>query len=147
MEQCYLEPTQEAGAELFRRGITGPIVMLNLLRLRETADYSAYPELAPAQPVSGREALQRYIDHTLPYLRDSGGEIVMLGAGGRYFIGPAAEQWDIAMLIRQHSLASFFAFAGDSGYLAGLGHRNAAVSDSRLLPLEEFPGTAITAPG
>lgn len=29
------------------------------------------------------------------------------------------------------------AFAADEGYLAGLGHRTAALEDSRLLPLVE----------
>jgi hypothetical protein len=32
----------------------GPFVMLNLHRLREVADYSAHPELAPATGVRGR---------------------------------------------------------------------------------------------
>jgi hypothetical protein len=31
------------------------------------------------------------------------------------------------------------AFAGHGAYLAGLGHRTAAVEDSRLLPLVESP--------
>jgi hypothetical protein len=38
------------------------------------------------------------------------------------------------MLVRQNSVAAFMAFAGD-GLLAGLGHRTAAIEDSRLLPL------------
>jgi hypothetical protein len=36
--------------------IEGGLVMLNLLRFREVADYSANPELAPAAPISGAEA-------------------------------------------------------------------------------------------
>jgi hypothetical protein len=40
-----------------------------------------------------------------------------------------------AMLVRQSSIASFFAFASDEAYLAGIGHRVAAVRDSRILPL------------
>ena len=38
------------------------------------------------------------------------------------------------MLVRQASLQAFFAFASDEGYLAGIGHRTAALEDSRLLP-------------
>ncbi|MEZ4659747.1 MAG: hypothetical protein R2911_19500 [Caldilineaceae bacterium] len=75
--------------------------MLNLLRLREVADYSGSPELAPATPISGRDALQKYIDHTLPYLQESGGELLLLGNGGPFFIGPVDEQWDIVMLVKQ----------------------------------------------
>lgn len=39
------------------------------------------------------------------------------------------------MVVRQNSVAAFMAFAGDPAYLAGLGHRTAAIEDSRLLPL------------
>jgi hypothetical protein len=43
------------------------------------------------------------------------------------------------MLVRQASVDSFFAFASNPEYLAGTGHRTAAVEDSRLLPLVETP--------
>lgn len=133
----HLEPTMEAGRALMMRGIKGPIVMLNLLRFREIADYSATPALAPDAPISGAAAFQRYIDHTLPHLTASGGELKFLGQGGSWFIGPDAERWDIAMMVRQHSLESFMAFAANEAYLAGMGHRTAAIEDSRLLPLVE----------
>lgn len=133
----YLEPTQEAGKALFMRGLKGPLVMLNLLRFRDVADYAAYPELAPAAPVSGAAAFQKYVDHTLPFLERSGGTLLFLGDGGPFFIGPPDERWDLAMMVRQASLESFMAFAADEAYLAGLGHRTAAVLDSRLLPLVE----------
>jgi len=42
------------------------------------------------------------------------------------------------MLVRQASVASFLSFAGNERYLAGLGHRVAAIEDSRLLPLSEM---------
>lgn len=40
--------------------------MLNLLRFRAAADYSASPELAPETPISGAEAYCRYIAHAMP---------------------------------------------------------------------------------
>ena len=82
MTQQYLEVTQEAGAALFARNIVGEVVMLNLLRFREMADYSASPELKPGKLISGREAFQKYVEHTLPFLRESGGDVVFLGDGG-----------------------------------------------------------------
>jgi hypothetical protein len=137
--QTYLEPTQEAGRALFMRGIQGEVVMLNLLRLRQVADYAANPELAPAQPISGAEAYDRYIAHTLPYLTQSGGALLFLGEGGPFLIGPESERWDRAMLVRQSSVQAFMAFAAHDAFLAGLGHRAAAVEDSRLLPLVQNP--------
>lgn len=131
----YLSPTEEAGRALFARPHSGPIVMLNLLRFRAEADYAADPELAPGTPISGAAAYDLYTAHTLPRLQASGGEILFEGAGGPWFIGPEGERWDRAILIRQASLSSFLAFASDETYLEGLGHRTAALEDSRLLPL------------
>ncbi|MEM8963112.1 MAG: DUF1330 domain-containing protein [Acidobacteriota bacterium] len=131
----YLEPTQEAGRELFTRGITGPVVMLNLLRFRDIADYSASPDLASPEPISGAEAYRLYSRHTLPFLLEAGGEVIFDGAGGPAFIGPSTERWDRVLLVRHASLEIFRSFASNPGYLAGIGHRLAALEDSRLLPM------------
>lgn len=140
MKDYFLAPTQESGAALFRRRISGEVVMLNLLRFKDTADYTATPELAPDEPISGKDAFQKYIDHTLPFLRESGGELLFLGRGGPLFIGPSDEQWDAVMLVKQRSVDSFIAFASDRAYSAGVGHRTAGILDSRLLPLEACQG-------
>ncbi len=116
--------------------------MLNLLRFRETADYSASPELAPEAAISGAEAFDKYIAHTIPFLEASGGAIRFLGKGGGWLIGPADEHWDMAMLIEQESVAAFMAWNSHEDYLKGIGHRTAALLDSRLLPLTETPGRA-----
>jgi hypothetical protein len=135
----YLKPSPESARALLRRGIAGEVVMLNLLRFRDIADYSAHPELAPDTPISGAEAFARYVAHTLPLLRDSGGDLLFLGEGGPFLIGPDDERWDAAMLVRQRSVDTFLAFASNEAILLGLGHRTAAVEDSRLLPLVETP--------
>ena len=120
------------------RQMSGPVVMLNLLRFREIADYSATPELAPEAAISGAAAFQKYIEHTLPYLRETGGDLVFLASGGPFLIGPESERWDMVLLVRQHSADSFLAFASHGAYLAGIGHRTAAVEDCRLLPLTQI---------
>lgn len=131
----YLEPTQESGREFFTRGIKGSVVMLNLMRFRAVADYSATPALAPATPISGEAAYRLYMEHTLPFPKASGGEVLFYGKGGPFLIGPSSERWDATMLVRQSSVAAFLAFASNQDYLSGLGHRLAAPEDSRLLPL------------
>jgi len=133
----YLDPTPQAAEALARRDIEGPITMLNLMRYRDTADYSADPDLAPDQPISGADAYARYAAHTLPYLIESGGRVLLEGVGGGFFIGPDNERWDYVLVVRQRSLKDFFAFASNPGYLEGLGHRTAALEDSRLLPIDE----------
>jgi len=135
----HLEPTDASARRFLERGIDGPVAMLNLLRFRDEADYSTFPELAPATPISGRAAYDRYVRHTLPFLNDAGGSLELFAVGGHYFVGPADERWDLVMLVRQASVAEFLAFASNEAYLAAIGHRTAALEDSRLLPIVEEP--------
>ncbi|MEM1117531.1 MAG: DUF1330 domain-containing protein [Bacteroidota bacterium] len=134
-ETTYLDATQAAGAAFVHRRIEGPVTMLNLLRFRETADYTSAPEIAPEAAISGVDAYARYIDHTLPYLDRLGAEILFDGTGGPFLIGPEAEGWDRVLLVRHASVNAFLSMASNAGYLAGVGHRTAALADSRLLPL------------
>tara|TARA_B110000014_G_C19925901_1_gene478979 strand:- start:352 stop:804 length:453 start_codon:yes stop_codon:yes gene_type:complete len=138
MSETFIEPTEASALSLFSREFIGPVVMLNMLKFKDVADYTAHPDLTPDEPISGREAYQKYIDHTLHLLKTSGGDINFLGERGKYFIGPQTERWDLFMLIRQNSVKDFIAFATDKDFLAGHGHRAAALEDSRLLPLREF---------
>lgn len=135
--QTYLEPTQESGRTFFMRGIAGRVVMLNLLRYRAMADYSATPQLAPATATTGEAAYRKYMEHTMPHLERSGGKLLFFGRGGPFLVGPEGERWDAALLVQQASAAAFMEFASNAEYLAGIGHRTAALEDSRLLPLEE----------
>jgi uncharacterized protein (DUF1330 family) len=135
--QKYLEPTQESGRAFFMRGTAGKVVMLNLLRFRAVADYSTSPELGPDQPITGEAAYRLYMSHTMPHLEKSGGKLLFYGRGGPFLIGPNDERWDAAMLVEQSSPAAFMAFASNADYLSGIGHRTAALEDSRLLPLQE----------
>ena len=53
MTKRFLKASQEASAALFARNISGEVIMLNLLRFRDVADYSANPESMPDEPISG----------------------------------------------------------------------------------------------
>jgi hypothetical protein len=138
MNKYYLEPSQEASAKLYSKQLKGEIYMLNLLRFKETANYTEFPLLAPLEPISGKQAFDSYIKHTIPFLKDSGGNIVFMGICSDFFIGPSDEEWDFVMLIKQQSLQSFLAFASNPAYIKILAHREAAIVDSRLLPVENY---------
>lgn len=83
--------------------------MLNLLRFRAVADYSAHPHSRSGQT---KFVVRTPINATwtTPIPICSGGEVIFYGAGGPFLIGPANERWDAAMLVRQNSLAAFLAF-------------------------------------
>ena len=141
---AHIAPTQEAARAFVARQLTGAVVMLNLLRFRATADYSATPELAPPTPITGAAAYRRYMRHAQPFLLQAGGSVLFLGQGAAFLIGPEPERWDLAMLVRYPNTASFLSFTSNPGYLSGIGHRTAALEDSRLLPLVEMPPPATT---
>jgi uncharacterized protein (DUF1330 family) len=110
--------------------------MLNLIRFREVADYSDYPDLAPEEPISGQEAYAIYSSDTLPLLAEAGGEVFFVGTAGPLLIGPEDAQWDRVLLLQYPYLAAFLSMAQSPGYAAGAGHRTAALEDSRLLPIQ-----------
>ena len=93
-----------------------------------------------AVPISGAAAYQLYVGHTLPYLEASGGAVLFDAVAGPWLIGPDGDQWDRVLLIRQSGIGAFMAYRDDAAYLSGLGHRSAALADSRLLPMTEGAG-------
>ncbi|MEM8601277.1 MAG: DUF1330 domain-containing protein [Bacteroidota bacterium] len=132
----HIDPQPEAIAAFLHRDHAAPVVMLNLLRFREAADYGARPNLAPPSPISGREAYAVYLRHTQPFLAKYGAEVVVHGRGEAFLIGPDGPAWDAVLVVRYPSTAAFLALAQDPDYLAGAGHRTAALVDSRLLPID-----------
>ena len=131
----YIDPTREQGAAFFSRPPAGPIVMLNLLRFRDVADYSKSPDLAPAEPITGAAAYDLYAEHTIPFIDEAGGRVLFDGKAHGMFIGPTDEVWHRVILVEHRSAEAFLAFARNDGYKAGIGHRTAALADSRLLPM------------
>lgn len=57
------------------------------------------------------------------------------GTGGHVLIGPPDERWVLVLLVQHQSSEAFLSFATNQDYLAGIGHRTAALEDSRLLPV------------
>lgn len=132
---AYLDVSPEQGAAFFGAPESGPVVMLNLLRFRERADYAHAPDLEPEGGCSGREAYDRYMREMRPLLEASGGEVLFSGTSAGFLIGPQDEIWDHVLLVRQASKAAFLAFASDPDAQRITAHRTAAISDSRLLPI------------
>jgi len=134
----YIAPTDITARSLIARGMESPVVMLNLLKFRDIADYSQAPDMAPDTPISGAAAYDLYAAGIAPLLAASGGEVLFEGAGGDWFIGPEGDGWDRVLLVRQASVAAFLSFAQNPDAQRIGQHRTAALSDSRLLPMRDL---------
>ena len=133
----HIHPNPEAARRLYERFAgKGAVTMLNLIRYRKTADYSDAGELKPDSPVSGEGAYRRYMKEVAPLLEKVGGELKFFGTTGEFLIGPTEEQWDAVLLVEYPSIERFVEMAQSQDYLAIAGHRTAALSDSRLLPMK-----------
>ena len=131
----FIEVSQDAGKRFYQDFHNkGKVVMLNLLRFKEIADYTAMEQLKPDGEISGEEAYQLYMEYTLPELEKAGSRILYFGKGQHFLIGPDAEKWDAVLLVEHQSVSAFIAFAQNEAYLKSAGHRTAALEDSRLLP-------------
>lgn len=129
-----IEPTL-AQLQRFQQDVArpGPIVMINLLRYREHADY---PPGSDAAPCSGREAYRRYASVAVAKIAELGGKILWTAVVKMPVIAPEGEEWDDAILVQYPSRAAFLEMVSKPDYLAAAVHRTAALSDSRLLLTE-----------
>jgi len=126
-----IEPTEQQLARLLQDLPDGaPIVMINLLRFRNLAEYA--PSFA-AEPCSGREAYERYGMAVLPLLAGVGGRIRWRGEAKLVVIGPSEESWDEAILVEYPSRSAFVSMVTSEAYQQISEHRTAALADSRLI--------------
>lgn len=108
-----------------------PIMMLNLLRFRDRADYG------DNRKATGKEAYAAYGKESAPIFRRVGGEIIWRGAPQLMVIGPENKHWDMIFVARYPTAAAFLEMITDPEYQAAVKHRQAAVLDSRLIRMAE----------
>ena len=95
--------------------------MLNLVRLREQADY---PD---GRKATGAEAYAAYGRESGPVFERLGGRIVWQGRFELMLIGPAEERWDHCFIAEYPSVAAFAEMIRDPVYREAVKHRQAAV--------------------
>ena len=109
-----------------------PLVMINLLRYREFADYSRHQG---ASSCSGREAYRlRYLQGgALEVVRSNGGSVLWFGRVLGGVICPPDERWDDALLVQYPASDRLMKIYANPAYQAIAFHRTAALDDSRLI--------------
>jgi len=130
----HVDPDRERFAIFKAMESKGPIQMLNLVRLRDTAVYE------DGIMVTGKEAYSAYGRESGPVFQRLGGRIVWSGNFEMVLIGPDEEYWDICFIAEYPSSQAFVAMLRDETYRAAVKHRQAAVLDSRLIRLQPGNG-------
>lgn len=134
----HIDATPESGKDFYINfHDKGEIVMLNLLKFKDIADYSNLAPI-PTTKTSGKEAFKLYLSATNKQLKEFGSEIIFYGASNSFLIGPEHEKWDAVLLVKHKSVLKFMEFAKTDAYLNNVIHRSAALEDSRLLPISEY---------
>ena len=105
----------------------GPIHMLNLIKLRDRAQYG------DGRVASGADAYAAYGRESAPVFARLGGRIVWRGRMEQMLIGPADQSWDLCFIAEYPSVAAFAEMHKDNAYRRAVEHRQAAVEDSRLI--------------
>ena len=111
-----------------------PIQMLNLIRLKASADYPPGHRDHGAG-LTGLDAYRAYGRATAHIFARVGGRQVWVGKPEVVVTGPADERWDLAFIAEYPGAGAFLAMVTDPEYRELVKHRQAAVEDSRLIRL------------
>ena len=129
--------TREGFAAFRENDRDGPIHMLNLVKLRDQAQYE------DGRSTTGAEAYAAYGRESAPVFQRLGGRIVWRGKMELMLIGPQdGEDWDLCFIAEYPSVQAFVAMISDPEYRKAMAHRQAAVEDSRLVRMAPIEGGA-----
>lgn len=140
MSKGSIDPTREQFKAFMTAPQDAPIHMLNLIRLREVADY---PQDHPnhGKGMSGLDAYRAYGRTSADIFKRVGGVQVWAGRPEVVLTGPQDEHWDLAFIAQYPNSLAFAEMVRDPDYKEHVKHRQAAVADSRLIRFAPFePG-------
>lgn len=121
-----LYPTKPQIEALLASPETGPVVMLNLLRLKERAT-------EPDVGMSGAEAYQRYADRMRALVEGRGGRFLWVGRVDTQVIGDGADGFQRAAIVEYPSRRIFVEIATSPEMLEIGVHRAAGLEGQWLL--------------
>jgi uncharacterized protein (DUF1330 family) len=114
-----VDPTGQDLKRFLQEDDGNPIVMLNLLRFKD----------------SGRESYNKYAREIVPFLEQVGGEVVYFGDTSTPLVQPqAGNDWDAVLLVRYPSRAAFSQMVANPDYQAITHLRTEALDAAVLQP-------------
>jgi uncharacterized protein (DUF1330 family) len=111
-----VDPTGQDLKRFLAEDPGGPVVMLNLLKMRP----------------DGRPSYAEYADRIQPFLDEVGAELVYVGDCSTTLVAPESHDWDAVLLVRYPSRAAFSQMVANPEYQSITGLRTAALSDAVL---------------
>lgn len=134
-----IEPDEQQFAEiasLAGGAADGPVVMLNLNRYRERAEYEGEVPGEDSADVSGHEAYLRYAVVAVAVLARVGGRILWQAEAKLTAVGDETDRYDEVVAVWYPSLAAFVALATDAEILEARAHRTAGLERAALIACE-----------
>ena len=119
----HIQPKQSQLAFMKELPIDKPVVMINLLKFKKRTEDGK---------TTGQERYLEYSQKVMPFLQESGGEIMFMSKSFSTLIGPENENWDHVVLVKYPNIGSFFKMIQSKDYPHTL--RSSALEDSRLIP-------------
>jgi hypothetical protein len=121
-----LYPVPEQIQTLLAGPADQPVVMVNLLRFKPTAD-------SPDENTSGEDAYRRYADKMIAFVQSKGGRVIWSGRIDSQVLGEGGDFFHMVGLVEYPSRSAFIAIATDP-YVQEIGlHRAAGLEGQWLL--------------
>ena len=117
----------------FALGDDDPILMVNLLKFRDKAEY----EDGRATNLTGREAYEIYVTETREHLANVGAELILGGEVNGLLLGEVEELWDAFGVARYPSRKAMIAMARNPAYIESEKHRAAGLAGQLNIEVSE----------
>ena len=101
----------------------GPIKMLNLVKLKDKAEYQDGRE----SDISGLEAYTIYGKEVVEHLNKVGAKLIFSGVVDRLMIGEADDMWDLVAIAEYPNRKAMLEMIMDPNYQESAKHREAAL--------------------
>jgi uncharacterized protein (DUF1330 family) len=144
-----IEPDEQQFAEIAGLAGTpddGPIVMLNLNRYRERAQYDGDVPDGLESDVSGQEAYLRYGVVAVATLARVGGAVLWQADAKLTAVGDETDRYDEVVAVWYPSFAAFMKLATDPEILAARAHRSAGLERAALIACASGAEPVLVAP-
>ena len=123
-----IRPNRQQFKELIDAPDDEPVVMLNLLKFKPSADTGE---------VSGASEYAKYGDSVVQMVEDRGGKVLWMGHADQILIGDPGDGWDSVALVEYPSRKAFIDMVTTPEYESAHEHRESGLERTVLIACTE----------